>query len=75
MDDLAEVRRICHGLQSKVYRPEYIFAHRWQKGDLVIFHNRGVLHSITGHIANRPERRLLWQCSMASGTPPEAYTG
>lgn len=73
IDDLAEVRRICHSFQSRVYRPAHIYAHRWRKGDLVIFHNRGVMHSITGQLSQHPERRLLWQCNMASLTPPEAY--
>ncbi|KAL1591490.1 hypothetical protein SLS60_011882 [Paraconiothyrium brasiliense] len=71
--DLAEVRRICHGLQKKVYKPENVYAHAWQKGDLVMFHNRGVMHSISGQLAQYEERRLLWQCNMASSTPPEGY--
>ncbi|KAI7472393.1 hypothetical protein KC351_g11650 [Hortaea werneckii] len=73
IDDLDEVRRICHNFQSRVYTPENVYAHRWEKGDLVIFHNRGVMHSITGQLARHPERRLLWQCNMASLTEPEAY--
>ncbi|OAG06576.1 alpha-ketoglutarate dependent xanthine dioxygenase [Paraphaeosphaeria sporulosa] len=73
VSELAEVRRICHELQEKVYRPENVYAHSWQKGDLVIFHNRGVMHSISGQLAHFKERRLLWQCNMASSTPPKAY--
>ncbi|KAI7082555.1 hypothetical protein KC356_g8289 [Hortaea werneckii] len=71
--DLDEVRSICHSFQSRVYSPENVYAHRWEKGDLVIFHNRGVMHSITGQLARHPERRLLWQFNMASLTEPEAY--
>ena len=41
-------------------------------GDLVIFHNQGVLHSITGQL--KDEKRLMWQCIMASSAPPERYT-
>ncbi|KAF1979046.1 alpha-ketoglutarate dependent xanthine dioxygenase [Bimuria novae-zelandiae CBS 107.79] len=59
IEGLAEVRRICHGLQSK--------------GDVVVFHNRGVMCSISGQLAKCGERRLLWQCNMASRSPPEAY--
>ncbi|KAK8136158.1 sulfonate dioxygenase [Apiospora sp. TS-2023a] len=77
-DDLDEVRGICHKLTREVYTPENIYAHRWQEGDLVIFHNRGVLHSITGELSrpsgdSDPEKRLFWQCTMASGTAPVAY--
>ena len=78
IDDLDEARRMCRKLTSKVYTPENIYAHRWREGDVVIFHNRGVLHSITGEL-NRasgepdPEKRLFWQCTMASGTLPTPY--
>lgn len=78
MSDLDEVRKTCHKLTSKVYQPDTIYVHRWQEGDLVIFHNRGVVHSITGELTtpntdDDPEKRLFWQCSMISGTQPEAY--
>ena len=73
IDDLDEVRRICHGLQKKVYEPENIYAHDWQEGDLVMFHNRGVMHSISGQLAGLDAKRLLWQCNMASGASPEPY--
>jgi alpha-ketoglutarate-dependent taurine dioxygenase len=75
ISDLAEVRRICHRLQGEVYQPENVYAHKWEMGDLVMFHNRGVMHSISGQLAQYAERRLLWQCNMASNTPPEAYRG
>lgn len=73
--DLGEVRRICHGLQSKVYAPENVYAHAWREGDLVMFHNRGVMHSISGQLAGCEERRLLWQCNLASGMEPVAWRG
>ncbi|GAB7355487.1 hypothetical protein MBLNU459_g5982t1 [Dothideomycetes sp. NU459] len=75
IDDIEQVRAICHRLQSKVYEAENVYAHRWQKGDLVIFYNQGVLHSITGQLSTQTEKRLFWQCNMASGTPPEAFRG
>lgn len=73
--DVQQVRDICHNLLRKAYTPENIYAHRWEKGDLVIFHNRGVLHSITGQLASSGEKRLLWQCSLAGSDVPKAYTG
>ncbi|KAM0709082.1 hypothetical protein Q7P35_003118 [Cladosporium inversicolor] len=69
ISDLAEVRRICRSLQQRAYSPATVYAHRWREGDVVIFHNRGVMHSITGQLAHHPQRRLLWQCNMASLTP------
>jgi xanthine dioxygenase len=73
ISDLSEVRRICHGFQKQVYQPENIYAHRWREGDLVMFHNRGVMHSISGQLEGLEAKRLLWQCNMASGAAPEAY--
>ncbi|KAL3462636.1 alpha-ketoglutarate dependent xanthine dioxygenase [Aspergillus heterothallicus] len=74
IDDVNKARKICHRLQLKVYRPQNVYAHRWRKGDLVIFYNQGVLHSITGQLDDsQNNKRLFWQCSMASGSQPVAY--
>jgi alpha-ketoglutarate-dependent taurine dioxygenase len=70
IDDLAETRRICYEMQKKVVRPDHIYAHAWEEGDLVIFHNYGVWHSITGQLGR--EKRLMWQVTMRSGREPEA---
>lgn len=70
VDDLAEARGIVHSLQKKVMAPEYVYAHDWREGDLVVFHNKGVWHSITGNLEE--EKRLLWQCTMGSKIRPEA---
>lgn len=75
ISDLAEVRRICRTLQKRALSPETVYAHRWREGDLVVFHNRGVMHSITGQLAQHAQRRLLWQCNLASATPVEAFVG
>ena len=70
INDIAEVRRIVHSFQKKAMSPEYIYAHTWEEGDLVIFHNKGVWHSITGNLDG--VERLLWQCTMESSSAPEA---
>lgn len=79
MDDVQEVRRLVYKLQQRIYKAENIYAHRWEQGDIVIFHNRGVMHSITGQLAEYKEdtdkKRLLWQCTMTSTTPPKAWSG
>lgn len=71
IDDINEVRRIAHSLQKKAMSPEYVYAHAWEEGDLVVFHNKGAWHSITGNLDNID--RLLWQCTMESGLAPEAF--
>lgn len=69
INDLAKVREIVHSLLKKSMSPEYIYAHAWEEGDLVVFHNKGVWHSITGNLDGVD--RLLWQCTMESGVAPE----
>lgn len=77
IDDVEQVRKIVYGFQKRIYAAENIYAHRWVEGDVVIFHNRGVMHSITGQLAQYKEdeekKRLLWQCTMTSTTPPKAF--
>jgi alpha-ketoglutarate-dependent taurine dioxygenase len=54
---------MVYKMQKKVYATENIYAHRWEEGDMVIFHNRGLMYSITGDLARYKEegdkRRLL----------------
>jgi hypothetical protein len=72
-----KVREVVHNTQKKIYAAENIYAHRWQEGDVVIFHNRGVMHSITGQLAKYKEeedkKRMLWQCTITSTTPPKPF--
>jgi alpha-ketoglutarate-dependent taurine dioxygenase len=79
MDDVDQVRKVVYEMQRKFYVAENIYAHRWEEGDLVIFHNRGVMYSITGRLLDYKDdddkRRLLWQCTMTSATPPKAVPG
>ncbi|KAH7000589.1 alpha-ketoglutarate dependent xanthine dioxygenase [Ilyonectria destructans] len=74
IDDVEKVRSIVYGFQKRIYAAENIYAHRWIEGDVVIFHNRGVMHSITGQLQSHAEgKRLLWQCTMSSQTPPRPF--
>ncbi|EXF83958.1 alpha-ketoglutarate dependent xanthine dioxygenase [Colletotrichum fioriniae PJ7] len=77
VDDVAKVREIIYGFQKRIWAAENIYAHRWEEGDVVIFHNRGVMHSITGQLAQYKEdeekKRLMWQCTMTSGTAPQPF--
>jgi alpha-ketoglutarate-dependent taurine dioxygenase len=63
--DLAEVREIVHKLQRPAIAPKYVYAHDWEEGDCVLFHNRGVLHSVVGAFAPE-EKRLFRQCNVAA---------
>ncbi|KAK3318561.1 hypothetical protein B0H66DRAFT_243338 [Apodospora peruviana] len=69
IEDLAEVREIVHRLQRPGIAPPLVYAHDWEEGDLVLFHNRGVLHSVVGAFAE-DEVRLFRQCNVAASHFP-----
>ncbi|HEY2733493.1 MAG TPA: TauD/TfdA family dioxygenase, partial [Polyangiales bacterium] len=69
LDDLIEIRRILHELMRPAIAPDKVYAHAWLPGDLVIFNNRGVWHSVVGSL--RPtDVRVYHQCNLASSEPP-----
>jgi len=69
VDDLKEVREIVHRLQRPGIAPPKVYAHDWEEGDFVLFHNRGVLHSVVGAFAE-DEVRLFRQCNIAASHFP-----
>ncbi|KAK7218307.1 hypothetical protein V2G26_006310 [Clonostachys chloroleuca] len=69
IDDLAKVREAVYRLQRPGIAPQRIYAHDWKEGDLVIFHNRGLIHSVVGAFAE-DEVRLFRQCNIAGSKLP-----
>ncbi|KIW14131.1 hypothetical protein PV08_06912 [Exophiala spinifera] len=69
IDDLAKVREIVHSMQRPAIAPKYVYAHDWEEGDLVLFNNHGVLHTVVGAFAE-DEVRLFRQCNLAASRPP-----
>ena len=69
VDDLRTVRETIYRLQRPAISPQYVYPHDWAEGDLVLFHNHGVLHSIVGAFTEG-EVRLFRQCNMAASKPP-----
>jgi alpha-ketoglutarate-dependent taurine dioxygenase len=68
---LAECRRVLYELMRPAIAPSKVYVHPWRSGDLVIFNNRGVWHSVVGSL--RPsDRRVYHQCNLASSEPPLA---
>jgi alpha-ketoglutarate-dependent taurine dioxygenase len=67
--DLKEVRELLYKMQRPAIAPKYVYPHDWKQGDLCLFHNRGVLHTVVG--AFKPEEvRSFWQCNLASAEAP-----
>lgn len=48
LTDLKEVRDLIYKMQRPGIAPELVFVVDWKPNTLALFHNRGVLHSITG---------------------------
>ncbi|EED12156.1 conserved hypothetical protein [Talaromyces stipitatus ATCC 10500] len=69
IDNLEKVRDIVYRLQRPGISPEYVYAHDWEEGDMVLFNNRGVLHSVVGAFAP-DEVRLFRQCNLSASQPP-----
>ena len=69
ISDLTRVRDIVYRLQRPGIAPSKVYAHDWEEGDFVIFHNRGVLHTVVGAFAE-DEVRLFRQCNIAGSAMP-----
>ena len=57
--DEDESRDLLDELFDNATRPEYIYRHKWQPGQLVACDNRATMHSATGGYDGRP--RTLWR--------------
>ena len=69
IEGLAEVRRRVHELQRPGIAPRLVYPHDWEEGDLVLFHNRGVIHTVVGAF-REDEVRVFRQCNLAASHPP-----
>jgi xanthine dioxygenase len=69
ISDLERVREIVYNLQRPAIKPECVYAHDWEEGDLVLFNNHGVLHSVVGAFSEN-EVRLFRQCNLSASSPP-----
>lgn len=72
--ELEDARKKAHSMMRPAIAPKNVLAHSWSQGDLVIFFNRGVWHSVTGEFKGVnngvDEKRLMHQCNIASGRDP-----
>jgi alpha-ketoglutarate-dependent taurine dioxygenase len=75
LDNLSEIRDRLYRLQRRAIDPKYVYTHDWEEGDLVLFNNHGVMHSIVGSFKDDVEVRLFRQCNMAASRPPLSPEG
>ena len=67
--DLETCRRLLYNLMRPAIAPARVYAHPWRDGDLVIFNNRGVWHSVVGSLGPT-DLRVYHQCNLASSEAP-----
>jgi len=67
--DLKEVRDILYKMQRPAIAPSLVYPHDWREKDLVLFHNRGVLHSVVGSF-EKDQVRAFHQCNLAASSLP-----
>jgi len=69
LTDIKEVRELLYKMQRPAIAPKLVYPHDWRPKDLVLFHNRGVLHTVVG--AFKPETvRAFHQCNLAASDDP-----
>ncbi|KAJ3781472.1 Clavaminate synthase-like protein [Lentinula aff. detonsa] len=73
IDDLKEVRNLLYRMQRPAIAPNLVYPHKWNEKDLILFHNRGVLHTVVGTL--RPDQvRVYHQCNLAASGDPTGPT-
>ncbi|KAF9225265.1 Clavaminate synthase-like protein [Gyrodon lividus] len=73
IQDLGEVRALLYKMQRPAIAPPLVYPHDWRENDLVLFHNRGVLHTVVG--AFEPDQvRAFHQCNLAASDVPAGPT-
>ncbi|EJU02742.1 Clavaminate synthase-like protein [Dacryopinax primogenitus] len=69
LTELKDVRDLVYKMQRPAIAPALVYPHDWNEKDLVIFHNRGVLHSVVGAFAEG-QVRMFHQCNLAASDDP-----
>ena len=64
---LEEGRGLLRALLEHVTRPEFVYRHEWEEGDLVIWDNRCVLHRATPY--DTVNHKRFMQRTTVSGEP------
>lgn len=68
LPDEAEARSVQEELLAHMVRPEFVQAHHWRAGDLVLWDNRTLIHTATEYDRER-HRRLVWRTSVRGEVP------
>ena len=66
--DARESQALIAALADHVIKPEFIYQHIWQQGDVVVWDNCTVQHRAVQDY-DLPQRRLLWRPTVKRGVP------
>jgi taurine dioxygenase len=61
-------RAYLRDLLDRMIRPEIVYTHRWQKGDVLVIDNRATMHRAHGDY-DRRESRVLWRIIVEGDRP------
>ncbi len=64
---------LLYEIMTHLTQPKFVYAHEWDKGDLVIYDNRTLLHAATWFDAEKHDR-LMWRTTI-HGNPGPEYAG
>jgi alpha-ketoglutarate-dependent taurine dioxygenase len=59
---------LLKGLMAEATRPEHVYPHKWKPKDIVIWDNRGMLHTATAYRKD-VYRRLCYRLSVIGERP------
>ena len=65
--------KLLYELMSHFTRDDFVYAHEWDEGDLVIYDNRTLIHAATWFDAEK-HQRLMWRTTV-SGNPGAEFAG
>lgn len=65
--------KLLYELMEHLTQREFVYVHEWDRGDMVIFDNRNLVHSVAWFDAARYQR-TLWRTTV-NGNPGKQYDG
>ena len=63
-----ESQALIEALADHVVSPQFVYQHRWEVGDVVVWDNCTVQHRAVQDY-DMPQRRLLWRTTVKGGVP------
>jgi taurine dioxygenase len=64
--------RLLDELMSHLTQRQFVYAHEWEQGDMLIWDNRCLVHAATWYEADEP--RMMWRTTV-HGNPGRHYAG